>query len=142
METAKNRRPVVLERLHPCGRERARKPRESRPPGCVCRNRRRRRTGTVGSREKRGILFSFPWTAISGDRNSGSLRGVAAPANSRRLGIPRSARNDDGATVHVALSRQAIQLWISRVSGPGRSGGHLEIVETGRDRDWTDRRVH
>src|SRR5207244_13405918 len=117
IETAKNGGPAVLERLHPSGRERASKRRKSRPPGCVCRNGRGRRTGTVGSREKRGILFSFTRTAISGDRDGGGLRGVAAPANSRRLGIPRSTRNDDGATVHVALSRQAIQLWISRVSG-------------------------
>src|SRR5438445_7000865 len=96
IETAKNGGPAVFERLHPSGREQASKRRESRPPGCVCRNGRRRRTGTGGSREKRGILFSFTRTAISGDRNSGGLRGVAAPPNPRSLGIPGSARNDDG----------------------------------------------
>ncbi|SRR5258706_8096242 len=67
---------------------------------------------------------------------------MAAPADSRGLGIPRSAGDDHGAEVYVSLSREALQLRVSGLPKSGRSGGALEIVATGRNRGATDGRIH
>jgi len=40
---------------------------------------------------------------------------MAASAYPRGLGLPRSARLDHGAAIHFALSREALQFWLSGV---------------------------
>src|SRR5258708_481409 len=67
---------------------------------------------------------------------------MAASENPRGLGLPGPGRDDDGATIHLALSREEIQLWVSGVPGPGRSSGNLEDSAAGRDWRTVDRRIH
>src|SRR5947209_2055204 len=58
---------------------------------------------------------------------------MAAPAYPGGLGIPRSAGNDHVPAICFALPREALQLWISGLPEPGRSGWTLETIETGGD---------
>src|SRR6266481_2080720 len=59
---------------------------------------------------------------------------MAAPAHPRGLGLPRSTGDDHGAAIYFAISREALQLWLSGVPEPRRSGGALGAIEAGRDR--------
>ena len=72
-------------------------------------------------RKQRGEYLLVAWPAGSGDRNRGRLRRMAASPHPRRLGFPRSAHHDDAGAFHFALSRQTLQLRLSRVPEPGRS---------------------
>src|SRR5258708_26292306 len=65
---------------------------------------------------------------------------MAAPPHPRGLGTPRSARADHGSAFYVAVSRQALQLRISGLPRPGRSGGTVEAPAPRRDRRTTHRR--
>ena len=67
-------------------------------------------------------------------RNCRSLRRMAAPPHPRRLGLSRSARDDHGRALHLALSRQALQLRLSRLPESRRPGRHLDASAPGRDR--------
>src|SRR5882762_2944190 len=67
---------------------------------------------------------------------------MAAPENPRGLGLPGPARVDNGAAIHFTISRKAVQLWVSRVPGPGRSGGDLEDFAARRDRCAAHGRIH
>jgi len=53
-------------------------------------------------------------------------------AASAKTGVPRSARTYDGAAFHFALSRKAVQLWLSRLPRPRRPGRPLEASEAGK----------
>jgi len=66
---------------------------------------------------------------------------MAAPADSRRLGFPDAAEMTDGATVYVALPRQAVIVSVIRHVRTLRTRLALEIVEAGRYRRATDGRV-
>src|SRR5216683_2965398 len=67
---------------------------------------------------------------------------MAASAHSRGLGLPRSAGDDHGAAIHIALPRKALQLWLSGVPESGGSSRALEATEAGRDWRATYRRLH
>ena len=67
---------------------------------------------------------------------------MAASQNTRRLGLSRSAGFDNGATIHFALSREAVQLWISGLPEPGGSSGIVAIIEAGGNWRAVDRRFH
>src|SRR6266446_1849199 len=67
---------------------------------------------------------------------------MAAPEDPRGLGLPRSSGDDHGATIYFALPREALQLWLSGVPEPGRSGGTLETFEAGRNWRATHGRLH
>src|SRR5207247_3676421 len=67
---------------------------------------------------------------------------MAAPAYSRRLGIPRSAGDDHGAAIHFALPWKALQLRLSGVPESRGSSRDLETIEARRNRRATDRRLH
>src|SRR6266699_708122 len=67
---------------------------------------------------------------------------MAAPEDPRRLELPRSAGDDDGATIYFALPREALQLWLSGVPESGGSSRALEATEAGRDWRATYRRLH
>src|SRR6266851_6251332 len=67
---------------------------------------------------------------------------MAASAYSRGLGLPRSAGDDHGAAIHIALPWEALQLWLSGVPESGGSSRALEATEAGRDWRATYRRLH
>src|SRR6266481_6903799 len=67
---------------------------------------------------------------------------MAAPEDPRGLGLPRSSGDDHGATIHIALPREALQLWLSGVRESGGSGRTLEATEAGRDWRAAYRRLH
>ncbi len=67
---------------------------------------------------------------------------MAASENPRGLGLSGPGGDDDAATIHLALSREEIQLWVSGLPGPGRSGGNLEDSAAGRDRRAAHGRFH
>ena len=116
--------------------------REARSPGGICRYIRRRSAPALGRGEKRRILFPVPRTAIAGNRDGGGVCGMAAPQDSGGLGISGSTGNDHGAEVYFARSRKAVQFRVSSVPRPGRPGGTLEIIETGRNSRATKGRIH
>ncbi len=94
---------------------------------------------TLGRDEGARRLLFRTRPAGSCDRNGRGLRGVAAPAHPRGLGHAGRAEHDDAGTVHVALSRQAVQLRVSGVSESGRSAGNVETAAAGRHRRVADR---
>src|ERR1700731_1277493 len=67
---------------------------------------------------------------------------MAAPAYPRGLGLSRSTGDDHGAAIYLRLPREALQLWLSGVPEPRRSGRTLDVIETGRDRHSAYGRVH
>src|SRR6266481_8862295 len=99
----------------------------TRPRGAVRGDGGRRHSQPVGESEKRRLLLQVAWPAGAGNRDGGRLRRMAAPTYPRGLGFPRSAGNDHGAAIHLALSREALQFWVSRVPESRGSGGALEI---------------
>ena len=54
-------------------------------------------------------------------------------------GFPDPPDDDDAGAIHVPLSRQAVQLWLSGVPESGRSAGALETAAAGGDRRDADR---
>src|SRR6266567_6402622 len=67
---------------------------------------------------------------------------MAAPAYPRGLGLPRSAGDDHGSAIHIALPWEALQLWLSGVPESGGSSRALEATEAGRDWRPTHGRLH
>src|SRR6267142_5585580 len=116
--------------------------RPARPCGVVRGDGGRRHSQPVGGSEERRLLLQVPRFAGIGNRNGGRLRRMAAPAYSRGLGIPRSAGDNDGAAIHFALSREALQFWLPGVPKSRGPGSNLEIIEARRNRRATDGRLH
>src|SRR5262252_5560796 len=67
---------------------------------------------------------------------------MAPSPDPRRLGLPRSARDDHGAAFYLALPREALQLRLSGLPQSGRSGRHLEIAKARGNRSSTHGRLH
>src|SRR6266513_3661181 len=98
---------------------------EARSPGIVRGDGRRRNSWAIGESEKRGLLLQVPRPPGAGNRDGGSVRGMAAPAYPRGLGLPRSTGDDHGAAIYFPLPREALQLWLSGVPQPRGSGRTL-----------------
>ena len=64
----------------------------------------------------------------AGHRDRRRLRRVAAPPHPRRLGLPRSANDDHAGALHLALSRQALQLRLPGLPESRRSAGLFELL--------------
>ena len=111
----------------------------ARSPGAVRgdggRGRARAQRGMeAGRRVRQGARHSG-----AGHRDGRGRGGMAAPAHPRGLGLSRSADDHHEGPLHLALSRQALQLRLSGVSEPGRSAGAVQAARARRDRRESDR---
>ena len=96
---------------------------------------RKKRGVEKGRRVLQGARHTGP-----GHRNRRGDRGVAAPPHPRRLGLPRRAHRHHARSLHLQVSRQALQLRLSGLSQPGRSAGRVETASARRYRRAVDRR--
>jgi antitoxin ParD1/3/4 len=85
------------------------------------------------------LQAAFNW---HDDHLYASVRGVAASANPGRLGLSRSAGDDHARAVHIAISRQALQLRLPGVPQPGGSDEALPLTPAGGDRSASNGRFH
>ena len=111
-------RTAVPERLHSCPRAKA------RAIISHCLSYRRREASAKNPKKPRppaNIFSAHGLQALAIETAEGRRR-VAASPHSRRLGFSRSAHHDHAGAVHFALSRQALQLRLSRVPESRRSG--------------------
>src|SRR5215472_18187983 len=137
VQAAKERRSTLFERLR-SGSAR----RETRSRGGSGGDGRGRYPRAGRGSEAAWLLFQVPRTAGIGSGSCRGLRGMVASADPRGLGIPGPAGDDHGAAVCFALSRETVQLRLSGLPGPGRSGGHLEAAAAGGDWRSINRGLH
>ena len=126
---------LCLSRLHSGCRRRP-----PRPPGAVRSHGRRRHSRAVRAVQASGRVLQSARHPGAGHRNGRRRGGVAAPADSRGLGLPRPAGAHHARPLHVEVSRQALQFRLSGLPQPGRPAGPLHSAPPRRHRRATHRR--
>ena len=75
-----------------------------------------------------GEFFKAHAIQALGTRNGRRRGRVATPPHPRGLGLPRLAYPHHARSLHLEVSRQALQLRLSRLPQPGRSKGPVELA--------------